>query len=100
MCVWVSPRLLLALWNRSLSLSLSLSPSDCSFFNFVIKSEYVEDIYQTFLKAQREGLLAGVKEEITAMCPPPMHTMLEKQPRDAATKKKRERTGGAWLFMM
>ena len=50
----------------------------------------VQDIYQTYLTAGQENL-DEAKNEIETMCPEPMHTMLDKQRREAAIMKQNER---------
>ena len=48
---------------------------------------YVQDIYDTFLATSREEL-ENAAQKLKEMTPPPMNSMLEKQPRaDAITKR-------------
>lgn len=56
-------------------------------------SEYVEDIYQTYLVAQEKSQLEVAMQELSAMNPPPMNTMLERQAREEAVMKRTERKG-------
>ena len=56
-------------------------------------SEYVEDIYQTYLVAWEKNQLKVTMQELSAMNPPPMNTMLEKQAREEAIMKRTERKG-------
>lgn len=48
-------------------------------------------MYQTFLDAQRKGDLEEEKDKLKKITPEPMNTMLTKQPRDEATKKRKDR---------
>lgn len=48
-------------------------------------------MYQTFLDAQRKGNLEEEKDKLKTMTPEPMNTMLTKQPRDEAIKKRKDR---------
>ncbi|XP_068673626.1 uncharacterized protein [Montipora foliosa] len=57
------------------------------------KFEYVEDIYQTYLVAWEKNQLKVAMQELSAMNPPPMNTMLEKQAREEAIMKRTERKG-------
>lgn len=52
---------------------------------------YVQEIYETFLDAQKEGNLKKEYEKLKKMTPEPMNAMLNKQPRDEAIKKRKER---------
>ena len=56
-------------------------------------SEYVEDIYQTYLVAQEKNQLGVAMQELSDMNPPPMNTMLERQAREEAITKRAERKG-------
>ena len=53
--------------------------------------EYVDEIYQTF-KLASKGDLKDATLKLKEMCPPPMHTMLFKQPKDEAQKKRLDRS--------
>ena len=53
----------------------------------------MEDIYQTYLVAQDNNTLKVAMQELSAMNPPPMNTMLERQPREEAIVKRKERKG-------
>lgn len=51
---------------------------------------YIQEIYETFLSATKKDLKeAAVK--LKDMCPPPMNTMLSKQTRSEALKKRSDR---------
>lgn len=52
---------------------------------------YVQEIYETFLDAQRECNLESEHEELKKMTPEPMNVMPNKQPRYEAIKKRNER---------
>ena len=56
-------------------------------------SEYVEDIYQTYLVAQEKNQLEVAMQELSDMNPPPMNTMLARQAREEAIMKRTERKG-------
>ena len=56
-------------------------------------SEYVEDIYQTYLVAQEKNQLGVAMQELSDMNPPPTNTMLERQAREEAIMKRTERKG-------
>ena len=56
-------------------------------------SEYVEDIYQTYLVAQEKNQLGLAMQELSDMNPPPMNTMLERQAGEEAITKRTERKG-------
>jgi hypothetical protein len=51
---------------------------------------YVQEIYETFLSASKEDLTTAAAK-LKEMCPPPMNTMLSKQSRSEAVKKRCER---------
>ena len=51
----------------------------------------MEDIFQTFLTATKEEL-KGAADKLKDMAPPPMNTMLEKESRSSAMKKKIDRS--------
>ena len=53
---------------------------------FVHPTDYVEDIYQTMLNADPEEVESACKK-LVEMAPPPMNTMLTKQPREEAIQK-------------
>ena len=56
-------------------------------------ADYLEDIYQAFLVAEDRDQLRDAMQELHAMNPPPMNTMLEKQSREEAIQKRTERKG-------
>lgn len=58
--------------------------------NFVV-SDYVEEIFQTFMNATKEEMTTATTE-LRDKTPAAMNTMLEKQSRDEAIKKKEERS--------
>ncbi|KAK3731006.1 hypothetical protein QZH41_018754 [Actinostola sp. cb2023] len=51
--------------------------------------DYIEEIYQTFLEAKKEGQLKDAMQELTAMTPAPMNTMLEEKQTKADALEKR-----------
>ena len=51
----------------------------------------MEEIYQRFLLENKQGNIANAVKELTDTSPAPMNTMLEKQPRADALKKRAER---------
>lgn len=51
----------------------------------------MEEIFQTFLTATKEEL-KGAADKLKDMTPPPMNTMLEKESRSSAVKKKIDRS--------
>ncbi len=57
---------------------------------FVHPTDYVEDIYQTMLNADSEEVESACKK-LMEMAPPPMNTMLTKQPREEAIQKMLDR---------
>ena len=58
--------------------------------NFVV-SDYVEEIFQTFMNTTKEEMTTATTE-LHDKTPAAMNTMLEKQSRDEAIKKKEERS--------
>lgn len=56
-------------------------------------TEYVEDIYQTYLAAQEKNQLRAAMQELSDMNPSPMNRMLEKQSKEEAIAKRKERKG-------
>ena len=54
-------------------------------------AEYVEEIYNTF-KLASKGELKDAALKLKEMCPPPMNTMLGKQPKDEALQKRLDRS--------
>ena len=59
---------------------------------FLLLADYIDDIYNTFLDAKKCNTLRAAKEDLEAMTPAPINTMIEKQPRDEAIElwKKRK----------
>lgn len=53
--------------------------------------DYVEEIFQTFIKASKEEIIDAAAK-LREMTPAAMNTMLEKQSREEAIKKKEERS--------
>lgn len=51
----------------------------------------MEEIYQTYLVAQDRNQLRVAMQELNAMNPAPMNTMLERQSREEAITKRAER---------
>ena len=51
----------------------------------------MEEIFQTFLNASKDELI-NAAAKLNEKTPAPMNTMLEKQSRDEAIKKKEERS--------
>ena len=63
----------------------------CSVMFLSDSTEYVDEIYQTFqLVSKRDLKDAALK--LKEMCPPPMNTMLCKQPKNEALKKRLDRS--------
>ena len=58
---------------------------------FVYFTDYVEEIYQTFVEAHKANKLADAITELNDITPAPMNTMLNKQPREEAIKKMKQR---------
>ena len=56
--------------------------------NFVL-SDYVEEIFYTFMNASREEL-ANAAAKLREMTPAAMNTMLEEQSREGTLKRKRK----------
>lgn len=52
--------------------------------------DYVEELYQFYLKSSKEDLASAV-DELKEMTPQPMLSMFEKQPKEAAVQKRSER---------
>ena len=53
-------------------------------------SEYVNEIYQTMIKTPRQEL-KQLEEELKQQVPEPMHSLLEKELREAAIQKHKSR---------
>ena len=53
--------------------------------------DYVEEIFQTFIKASKEEII-NAAAKLREKTPAAMNTMLEKQSREEAIKKKEERS--------
>lgn len=56
-------------------------------------TDYVEDIYEAYLEAEKQNQLKFARQELLAMEPPPMNTMLEKQSREEAVEQRIQRKG-------
>lgn len=56
---------------------------------FVI--DYVEEIFQTMVESIGTEKIENAIDELNKLVPPPMNTMLDKQPREEAIEKKRRR---------
>lgn len=54
-------------------------------------TDYVDDIFQTFMKASKEDL-KDAASNLQEKTPVPMNTMLEKQPREEVLQKRAERS--------
>lgn len=54
-------------------------------------TDYVDEIFQTFMKASKEDL-KDAASNMQEKTPAPMNTMLEKQPREEALQKRAERS--------
>ena len=55
---------------------------------------YVEDIFATLLDGVKAGTLKEEAKKVKQLTPQPMHTMLTKQPREEAIKKRHEKSYG------
>lgn len=53
-------------------------------------SDYVEEIYQTFVKASKEEL-SNEASKLQKKAPAPMNTMLDNQPKEEAKQKRIKR---------
>ena len=58
---------------------------------FLLSVGYMEDIFQAFMKASTDDLMAAAKE-LKDKTPPPMNTMINKQSRGDALAKRRARS--------
>ena len=61
----------------------------CKDSNFELSKGYVDEIFQTLLKATKEEL-SDASQYLKEITPPPMNTMPEKKSREHAFKKKSE----------
>ena len=59
------------------------------FYTFTL--DYVEEIFQTYLKASK-GDLRDAAQKLKEKSPAPMNEMLQKEPRDEALRKREERS--------
>ena len=59
-----------------------------AYFGFFL--DYVEELYQFYLKSSEEDLASAV-DELKEMTPQPMLSMFDKQPKEAAVQKRSER---------
>lgn len=59
------------------------------FYTFTL--DYVEEIFQTYLKASM-GDLKDAAQKLKEKSPAPMNEMLQKEPRDEALRKREERS--------
>ena len=57
----------------------------------IFLAAYVQDIYEAFMTATKEQL-RGAEQKLKGMSPPPMNTMLDKQTKEDAIKKRLERS--------
>ena len=62
-----------------------------SAINIYFLSGYVEEIFETFMEASKDQLKQAA-QELKEKTPPPMNTMLQKQPREEALQKKAARS--------
>ena len=53
--------------------------------------DYVEEVFQTMVESIGTEKIKNAIEELNNLTPPPMNTMLTKQPREEAIAKKRMR---------
>lgn len=53
--------------------------------------DYVDEIYQTYVRASQNGSLKIAYEQLNKMAPAPMNTMLEKERREIAVMKRNAR---------
>ena len=60
----------------------------CNFFSF---EGYVQEVYDAFLECLKNGYLEKELEELEKMTPEFMNTMMNKQSREDAIKKRDER---------
>ena len=59
--------------------------------NIYCLSGYVEEIFETFMEASKNQLKQAA-QELKEKTPPPMNTMLQKQPKEEALQKKAARS--------
>ena len=60
------------------------------FISWVVSTDYVEEIFQTYLNASKSDLTEAAAK-LHEMTPAPMNTMVEKQPREEAVQKRIKR---------
>jgi len=53
--------------------------------------DYVDAIFATICDSIKEKTLKKAQKELKTMTPPPMNTMLQKQPKSQALKKREDR---------
>jgi hypothetical protein len=57
----------------------------------ILVLDYVDEIFYTICGSIKAKTLKKAREELKTMTPPPMNTMLEKQPKSEALKKREDR---------
>ena len=57
----------------------------------ILISDYVDEIFTKICSSIKTKTLKKAREELKTMTPPPMNTMLEKQPKSEAIKKREDR---------
>ena len=68
----------------------SQSNNPVFFISWVVSTDYVEEIFQTYLNASKSDLTEAAAK-LREMTPAPMNTMVEKQPREEAVQKRIKR---------
>ena len=58
---------------------------------YLFTLDYVEEIFETYLKASKESL-KDAAQKLKEKSPAPMNEMLQKEPREQALKKREERS--------
>lgn len=86
----------------------SQSNNPVFFISWAVSTDYVEEIFQTYLNASKSDLTEAAAK-LREMTPAPMNTMVEKQPREEAVQKRIKRrsmevkdvpptTPGRWMW--
>ena len=57
----------------------------------ILVLDYVDEIFYTICGSIKAKTFTKAREELKTMTPPPMNTMLEKQPKSEALKKREDR---------
>ena len=63
---------------------------DLAYMYISALSEYVEEIFQEYLSSSKDELEEAARK-LKNMTPPPVNTMLQKQPREEAIEKRSKR---------